>query len=172
MFFARMTSLCAGLTVVLLMSAQPERAEGRPDREALRERMDAMAVGFLTEKLELNAEQAQVFWPIFNEHKEKKWTILLQEREARASLAAFDGGTQSEFIALLEAVESAEIDNARMRSAFLQDVSEAFDPGFAVRCVRAQKEFEQTMRSRFEERMSREDRKALGKMGRGPGRQR
>ena len=37
------------------MMAQPDRPEGGPDREALRERMDAMVVGFLTEELELDA---------------------------------------------------------------------------------------------------------------------
>jgi Spy/CpxP family protein refolding chaperone len=172
MCIARMTSLFAGLILVSSMLAQqPGRSEGRPDREAMRERMEAMAVGFLTEELELSADQAQVFWPIFNEHKKNKKAVQLREREARAALGGFEGGTQAEFIALLDALEAAEIESAQVRVAFLTEVAEAFDPGFAVRCVHAQEAFEQRMRSRFQKEMSSEDRRALGKMGRGPGRQ-
>ena len=38
-------------------------------REASRQ-MEVMAVGFLTEELELDAETAQAFWPMYNTHKD------------------------------------------------------------------------------------------------------
>lgn len=170
LYCPRMMSLLAGVTLVLSMSAQPDRSEGPIGRDDVRERMEAMVVGFLTEKLELNAEQAQVFWPIFNAHKETKRVTERQEREARKALGSFDGESADEFSALLDALEAAEIKNAQIRAAFLREVSEAFDPDFAVRCVRTQKEFERMMREQLQGRMSPEDRRALGKMGRGPGR--
>lgn len=152
--------------------AQPDRPGGGPDREALRERMDAMTVGFLTEQLELDAETAQVFWPIFNAHKDKKEAVEQKERDAQKALATWDKGTDAEFNALLKDLENAEIQAAQLRAGFLREIAAAFDPAFAVRCVKAQREFGRIMRERFQERMSPEDRRALGKMGRGPGRQR
>ena len=164
--------LFVALWFSLQVSAQPNRPGTGPDREALRERMDAMAVGFLTEKLELDAETAQVFWPIFNAHKEKKEAVEKKERDAEKALAAWENGDNETFNALLKDLENAEIEAARLRGGFLREIAEAFDPAFAIRCVQAQREFGRMVRERFQERMSSEDRRAPGKMGRGPGRQR
>ncbi len=164
--------LTLGLVSAPLLHAQPDRSTGGADREALRERMDVMAVGFLTEELELDAETAQVFWPIFNAHKALRSAAKQREKAAKMALATFDEGSQAEFNELLGALESAEVENAKLRADFLRKLADTFDPQFAVRCVRAQRDFDQRMRERFQERMSQEDRRALGKMGRGPGRQR
>ena len=55
--------LMLGLLLSPMLPAQP-------DSETMRPKVEAMAVGFLTEELELDVEKAQVFWPIFNAHKE------------------------------------------------------------------------------------------------------
>ena len=162
--------LSAGLIFPSGLMAQTDPPTENRDRQVLRQRMEVLAVGFMTEELELDAETAQVFWPIFNAHKETKRVTERQEREARKALGSFDGESTDEFNALLDALEAAEIKNAQIRAAFLREVSEAFDPDFAVRCVRTQKEFERMMREQLQGRMSPEDRRALGKMGRGPGR--
>jgi hypothetical protein len=134
--------------------------------------MDAMAVGFLTEELDLDAETAQVFWPIFNAHKAKKEAVEKKERDAKQALGSWDKGSDEEFSSLLKDLENAEIEAAQLRGGFLREIAEAFDPAFAVRCVKAQREFGRIVRERFQDRMSPEDRRAIGKMGRGPGRQR
>ena len=167
-----LVTLCAGLLFAPVALAQPDRSGPGPDREALRERMEALAVGFLTERLELDAESAQVFWPIFNAHADKKKTAAENERNAKRALADFSGNDQNAFSALLDELERAEVASAGFRSDFLREVAAAFDPEFAIRCIEANREFERMMRERMQERMSPEDRRALGKMGRGPGRQR
>jgi len=40
-----------------------------------KERMEAMKVGFITKKLELTSEEAQVFWPVYNELNEKRHAL-------------------------------------------------------------------------------------------------
>jgi len=37
----------------------------------MREKMEAYRVAFITEKLELTTEEAQQFWPIFNEREQQ-----------------------------------------------------------------------------------------------------
>ena len=61
-------ALSVGLVISPLLFAQTKQ----PDKEAMRSRMEAMTVGFLTEELELDAEKAQVFWPIFNWVRDRK----------------------------------------------------------------------------------------------------
>lgn len=167
-----LSALLMGLFFSPALVAQPDGRPGGVDREVLRERMEVMAVGFLTEELELDGKSAQVFWPIYNAHKEE---LDLASRELKAiqqELNGFEGGSDDEFYGLLDRLEAAEVGLPGLRAQFLRDVSAEFGPEFAVRCIAAQKKFKEVVRQRMQQRMSEKDRRALGKMGRGPGRQR
>ena len=50
-----------GLTASLTMA---QKRGGEPNRK---ERIQAMRVAFITERLELTSKEAQVFWPVYNE---------------------------------------------------------------------------------------------------------
>ena len=154
------------LLVGLLFSPSlPAQLDGRPggvDREALRERMDVMTVGFLTEELELDAESAQVFWPIYNAHKEELDRATRNLKKIGEDLNQFEGGSEDEFNALLDRLEAAEFGLPQLRAQFLRDVSGEFGPDFAVRCIQAQKKFKEVVRQRMQQRMS-------GQKGRKPG---
>ena len=167
-----LSTLLMGLLSSSALLAQPDGRPGGMDREALRERMEVMAVGFLTEELELDAESAQVFWPIYNAHKEELDRATRDLREVQEDLNSFEGGSEDEFNGLLDRLEAAEVGLPGLRAQFLRDVSAEFGPEFAVRCIEAQKKFKEVVRQRMQQRMSEKDRRALGKMGRGPGRQR
>ena len=171
-FAMTLSTLMVGLLLSPTLVAQPDGRPGGMDREALRERMEVMAVGFLTEELELDAESAQVFWPIYNAHKEELDRATSDLKEVQEDLNSFEGGSEDEFNGLLDRLEAAEVGLPGLRAQFLRDVSAEFGPDFAVRCVAAQKKFKEVVRQRMEQRMSDKDRRALGKMGRGPGRQR
>ena len=154
------------LIVVLLISpvlkAQPDGRPGGVDREALRERMEVMAVGFLTEELELDAESAQVFWPIYNAHKKQLDNATAELQDLKKALGHLEGGSQEEFDSLLDRLEQAELRLPQLRAQFLRDVATEFGPEFAVRCVEAQKKFKDVVRQRMQQRMS-------GANGRRPG---
>jgi hypothetical protein len=51
-----------------------------------KERMEAMKVGFITKKLELTSEEAQVFWPVYNELNEKRHALKKESRENHKAL--------------------------------------------------------------------------------------
>ena len=167
-----LSALLMGLLFSPILVAQPDGRPGGMDREALRERMEVMAVGFLTEELELDAESAQVFWPIYNSHKEELDRATRELKAIEQEFNGFEGGSEDEFNGLLDRLEAAEVGLPGLRAQFLRDVSAEFGPDFAVRCIAAQKKFKEVVRQRMQQRMSDKDRRALGKMGRGPGRQR
>lgn len=149
-----LSTLMVGLLLSPALLAQPDGRSGGVDREALRERMDVMAVGFLTEELELDAELAQVFWPIYNAHKEELDRATRDLKKIGEDLNAFEGGSEDEFNTLLDRLEAAEFGLPQLRAQFLRDVSEEFGPDFAVRCIQAQKKFKQVVRQRMQQRMS------------------
>ena len=165
-------ALMLGLAFSPSLLAQPDRGAGGLDREALRERMEVMAVGFLTEELALDAETAQVFWPMFNAHKDALGEARKLRQDAQRDLSDFDGEDQNEFLGILGRFEDAEVQLARLSAEFLREVSAEFGPEFAVRCAQAQKKFEQQMRSRMQQRMTDRNSPAPGHRRRPLGRQR
>ncbi|MBW6460716.1 MAG: hypothetical protein K0B08_09100 [Bacteroidales bacterium] len=61
------------LGLILLTSVSlAQRCEDFKERRA---RVQAMKIGYLTEKLQLTPEEAQVFWPVFNEFEQKRIDI-------------------------------------------------------------------------------------------------
>lgn len=155
-------TLLVALLLCPTLRAQPYGRPGGVDRDALRERMEVMAVGFLTEELELDAESAQVFWPIYNAHKEELDRATRNLRDIQQDLGNFEGGSDEEFHGLLDRLESAEVGLPSLRAQFLRDVAAEFGPDFAVRCIEAQKKFKEVVRQRMQQRMS-------GPNGRRPG---
>ncbi|MEI7803435.1 MAG: hypothetical protein WCI97_12350, partial [Bacteroidota bacterium] len=67
------------LTSVTLLKAQPGMGDG--DKK---EKIEALKVGYITKQLNLTAEEAKVFWPIYNQydaemeviHKSRKTELL------------------------------------------------------------------------------------------------
>lgn len=56
------------LAVILMMSLTAVAQDAQPDPKAA-EKIQAMEVGYISQKLNLTTEEAQKFWPIFNEYK-------------------------------------------------------------------------------------------------------
>ncbi|MGY8914164.1 MAG: hypothetical protein ACKVJF_03660 [Flavobacteriales bacterium] len=50
-------------------------AQDRPDREKIK----ALKVAFITERLDLSSKEAQLFWPIYNEHETNMEDIRVKE---------------------------------------------------------------------------------------------
>ncbi len=61
--------------ILLLLTGICISATAQPGRGNRRARVEALATAYITEKLDLTVEEAQVFWPVFNEFKDKREAI-------------------------------------------------------------------------------------------------
>lgn len=62
------------LTLLLFcgsLMAQP----GKPSKE-MREKIETMRIAYLTERINLTPQEAQVFWPIYNQYREEFETLI------------------------------------------------------------------------------------------------
>ena len=62
-----------------LFAQLPPPGDG-PPRPA-RERVEAMKVGFLTQRLNLTPEEAKVFWPVYNKYQDELEVLRKSRRE-------------------------------------------------------------------------------------------
>jgi len=73
-----LTLLVSGLFLVMTSAQDRDRHEKHRPTPEMRQKMEAYKIGFFTEGLELTPEEAQQFWPIFNE-RERKMKALKKE---------------------------------------------------------------------------------------------
>jgi hypothetical protein len=71
-----MKKLTALFTILLplFLSAQPPRGEKA-------EKVEALKIGFLTERLDLTPEEAKNFWPVYNKFQDELEKVRKQRRE-------------------------------------------------------------------------------------------
>lgn len=65
--------------------APPPPPPGPPDPPK-KEKVEAMRIGFLTQKLDLSPEEAQKFWPVYNEFQKKRDELFKQKREQHKNM--------------------------------------------------------------------------------------
>lgn len=68
--------LITGVTLSGIINAQsmgppPPPNEQNNHHQEKRENLEAMKIAFLTKKLDLTPEEAQLFWPVYNQYKDK-----------------------------------------------------------------------------------------------------
>jgi hypothetical protein len=60
------------LFLLLLFTAFVSRAQNKPPTDDQREKIEAQKVAFITEQLQLTPEEAQKFWPVYNQYNNSK----------------------------------------------------------------------------------------------------
>ena len=81
------------IIALALTTIAPALAQGgrggfqRPDREQIQ----AARIAFLTNRLDLDTDQAKLFWPIFNEYEKEKEELTKSYNQQKRQLVAKDG---------------------------------------------------------------------------------
>ncbi|MFT5884475.1 MAG: hypothetical protein ACI9IP_000930 [Arcticibacterium sp.] len=90
------------------------------------ERVKAMKVGIITEKLALSGKQAQGFWPIYNKYEHEKWELNSQLRTKMRSQRGQELNEKQEIAkqdAIFELREEELALSKKYRPAFLKVIS-------------------------------------------------
>lgn len=69
--------MLAMLCLFTLVGSTAFAQRGGPDKDGRREKIEAAKVAFLTDKMALTPEQAQKFWPIYNEFEQKRRAVYM-----------------------------------------------------------------------------------------------
>ena len=69
------------ITFIITIMITATAVGQKEDRNAKKERIQALKVAYITEKLALTPDQAQVFWPIYNTYGERMSEIYNRERK-------------------------------------------------------------------------------------------
>lgn len=145
------------LISVWLSAQQPQPGEDPP--KPSRERVEAMKVGFLTQRLNLTPEEAKVFWPVYNKYQDELEALRKSRRENLANAKMnFDDMAEKD----VEKAVDTELGFRQSELDLLKKYHGQFKQTLPIKKVaklyRAEEDFKRELLDRIKEnRMERED---------------
>lgn len=135
---------------LLLLTTQTYTMAQRGDRASKRERLKALKTAFITEELQLTSEQAEQFWPIYNE-LEAELRTLRQKRHKKD----FEGLNEAETEAWVREQLDMEAEQAAIKRRYLDRLVTVLDWKQIARLLRVEHRFKQEILRRMKERRGR-----------------
>lgn len=124
-----------------------------------RERIKALKVSVITEKLDLSEKEAQQFWPIYNAHEKETYAIRFKEvkairKEIRQNI---DTLTDEKANELLTRLSKAENKMHELRMEFVNKLSGILSPKKIILLKIAEDDFKRKMFDEFKKRKKEKD---------------
>ena len=110
--------------------------------EKMKERIKTQKIAFITDKLDLSSEEAQVFWPIYNEYETTTEQIKSVDlREIKQKMRQNPNPSDKEASQLLEQLISAEnkMHNAKLK--LVSDLKKVISPLKIIKLKAAEEAF-------------------------------
>ena len=138
-----------GAFIFCLFASFVVYAQGGPGREKIK----TLKVAFITERVGLTSEEAQVFWPIYNEHERNTLRIRRKERlEIQSKLIDMDLLTNAEANQLLDELIALEQEKQDRNIEFLDRISQVISPKKTLLLIKAEEDFKRRLLREMQQR--------------------
>ncbi len=142
-----MIKMVSMLSLVLFSIAT--MAQQRPGQERIR----SLKIAFLTERLALTSEEAQAFWPIYNEHEKTVESLRVREKQElagrMASLMDMSDGEASKMLAKYMQLMK-EKQEAQQR--FVANLDGVISPKKIILLIKSEEDFKKRLLQQFRKR--------------------
>lgn len=117
------------------------------------ERIKTFKVAFITERLALNSEEAQQFWPVYNNYEEATQKLRRKERQRFGSqLPYLDDLSENEATALLAEFKGIQTEKHNLEQQFLQDLKQVLPSKKIVLLLKAEEDFKKRLLQQMRKR--------------------
>lgn len=143
------------LIFTLLSLTAFAQKEPRPQVDS--ERMKAAKVAFLTEKLNLDTETAQVFWPLYNEFEadkdrlNKKFYTQMKDLGIESPRRAMETISDDQAEAMVELMFEKRAEDLKLEMDYIEKVAKVLSPKQTLMVSQFDAEFRRTLMRRFSE---------------------
>jgi|TARA_E500000318_G_C3512919_1_gene193082 formate dehydrogenase maturation protein FdhE len=121
-----------------------------------RERIKSLKVAFITERVGLTSEEAQQFWPIYNEHEETLENMRRKERmELHANISRVQELSTNESEKLLDNLLTLQFEKQKAERDFLSKLRTVIPAKKVLLLVKAEEDFKRQMIQQFRKRRGR-----------------
>lgn len=118
------------------------------------EQLKSLKIGFITEALELNPDEATDFWPIYNLHQEKIHKLYHQNRAIRHELKPENFASMSDTKAteLLDKILKTDKDIYIEKEAMFENLKTVLPPKKVIKLHKAENEFSRKILEQYRKR--------------------
>lgn len=145
-------------TMMLAISLSAQKRVGEKGKRG--KKIEQQRIAFITTELDLSVEEAQVFWPIYNDYQNSKKEI----GKNRKSENQIDDLTEEESQLKLSQAMEAKRRHVDSEIEFMSKLENVLSAKKRLKLVRIEREFKKTVLKRYQKRMKRgqkgEERKA------------
>lgn len=118
-----------------------------------RERIKTLKVAFITEQLQLSSKEAQLFWPIYNEHEEKMEAFRRNERQKFAGrLANLSSVSESEATSMLTEYLNLQEQKQKEDKRFISNLKNVISDKKIIKLIRAEEGFKKRLLEQYRRR--------------------
>nr|WP_298999213.1 hypothetical protein [uncultured Allomuricauda sp.] len=136
--------------IVLFLILQ---AAGAHAQRPVRDKIKTLKVAFITERLNLSSEEAQTFWPIYNEHEKKLETIRRKERlELKSKIGLVEDLTKSESSTLLDEYLDIQGLKHKAEQAYIVDLKKVLPAKKILLLLKAEEDFKKRLLQQYRKR--------------------
>ena len=119
----------------------------------VRDRIKTLKVAFITERVGLTSEEAQQFWPIYNEHEDNLEEIRRKERaELEVNIARAQDLSNTDSERLLDRLLELQFEKQKVDQDFLSRLRTVIPAKKVLLLVKAEEDFKRQMIQEFRKR--------------------
>jgi len=140
------------LLVVLLFASNLSFSQDCPRYKENRKKIEAEKVAFITNKLDLSIEEAQSFWPVYNEYQKKRKDIFIEKREIHKNLTNnIDTLSDEEIISALNKINKIKLKEVQLEKDYTDKYLKVLPPKKIIILHKTEMEFKRTLLHKLKE---------------------
>lgn len=133
------------LSFLLLFSIGWQSGLAQPNPKK-KEQIEALRMGFLTQKLELTGKEAQQFWPVYNEYQDKLEALRKsRKKELRQEINAGEPLTDQEASQIIDAELQLKAREVELNKIYYDKFKQILPVKKVLRLMRAEEEFKREL---------------------------
>lgn len=111
-----------------------------------RERIKTLKVAFITERLALTSEEAQNFWPVYNQHEESIQRLRRKDRQRFGNqLPILADLSENEADKMLSDYQELQKDKYSLEQKYIQDLEKVLPSKKIVLLLKAEEDFKKRL---------------------------
>lgn len=136
------------LLVAFLLATTLFYGQHKPDWDKIK----ALKIAFLTERLDLSTKEAEVFWPIYNAYETKREALRYQEkRQLRNELKDTENISELEAALFLEKYLTYKEDEQELDEKFLLQVKKVLSAKKTLAFISSEENFKRQLIKQYRE---------------------
>ena len=137
-------------TTMLTLSLSAQRGGERGSRG---EKIQQQRIAFITTELDLSVEEAQTFWPLYNDYQDAKKEI----GPDRKTQKKIEDMTEEESRLVLSQSMDAKSKQVELEIEFMNKLERVLPAKKRLKLIRLEREFKKTVLKRYQKRLKRGD---------------